>query len=565
MTHLRIEQSQSSVENVNIDTIEKLYQFAKISNVEDQNNNFSMYLSGNISSSRAYEDSVLYLRQKFPNLIISVQDNNYYIRFADSEVERILVESSLCSDGIGFSIADATSVIQIPQNLFTNNSTIETFNELNKFGSIIIGSSAFYNCSGLKKINLSTVTQIQNDGFRECGALQQEISIPNLTSIGSRAFRYCTSIERVINLGDTITQLPDSCFEHCTSLTEINIPNSITSLGRGCFKQCTSLIEINSPNDITNIPASCFEGCTSLTYFDLSNKNSIGDSAFNTTNFIGNSVNDPVLRIPNLSVNLGQSVFKGTKITQIADLGNITSIGDINADNGGIGTFRSCTNLITATIPPTVTSIGTGVFSDCRNLTNINIVWENLTKISSAAFEDHPDWNFIINLANCTNLGFNSLGNGSSGTTFIKQLYIPKLQYGDKHSAFKNYISSKGQFKGIRTDLLYLRDIETFYPGQFANANITCLVINNTIPPEWRNFLDRQDSEVTSDEQKKDRVLSNSTITNIYVPDTAVSTYQNDINWSTVQDKIKPLSQLTKVATELDLQSGQIALIEAYM
>lgn len=542
MTHLRIEQSQSSVENVNIDTIEKLYQFAKISNVEDQNNNFSMYLSGNISSSRAYEDSVLYLRQKFPNLIISVQDNNYYIRFADSEVERILVESSLCSDGIGFSIADATSVIQIPQNLFTGNTTIETFNELNRFGSIIIGSSAFYNCSGLKEINLSTVTQIQNNGFRGCGALQQEISIPNLTSIGSEAFKCCTSIERVINLGDTITQLPNSCFEGCTSLTEINIPNNITT-----------------------IPASCFKTCTSLTYFDLSNKISIGDSAFDTTNFIGNSVNDPVLRIPNLSENLGQSTFKGTKITQIADLGNITSIGNINANIPGVGTFQNCTNLTTATIPSTVTSIGTGAFSNCRNLTNINIVWENLTKILSGAFEAHPDWNFIINLANCTNLSYNSFSNGSSGTTFIKQLYIPKLQYGFNGSTFRNYISSNGQFKGIRTDLLYLRDIETFYPGQFANANITCLVINNTIPPEWRNSFDKQDSEVTSDDGKKDRVLSNSTITNIYVPDTAVSTYQNDINWSTVQDKIKPLSQLTKVATESDLQSGQIALIEAYI
>jgi len=32
-----------------------------------------------------------------------------------------------------------------------------------------------------------------------------------------------------------------------------------------------------------------------------------------------------------------------------------------------------------------------------------------------------------------------------------------------------------------------------------------------------------------------------------------------------VSNKIKPLSQLAKVATEADLQEGQIALIEAYM
>ena len=563
MTHLRIEQSQSSVENVNIDTIEKLYQFAKISNVEDQNNNFSMYLSGNILSSRAYEDSVLYLRQKFPNLIISVQDNNYYIRFADSEVERILVESSLCSDGIGFSIADATSVIQIPQNLFTNNSTIETFNELNKFGSIIIGSSAFYNCSGLKKINLSTVTQIQNDGFRGCGALQQEISIPNLTSIGSRAFKYCTSIQRVTNLGDTITSLPEACFEHCTSLTEINIPNSITSLGGGCFKQCTSLIEINSPNDITNIPAACFEGCTSLTYFDLSNKILIGDSAFNgCSNFIGNSIEDPTLRIPNISGDLGQGVFSYTNIVTISDLGNITSMNNGNFDKGP---FFNCQNLTTVNIPSSVTVLGRSSFNNCTSLSNINMVWENIITLGMEAFNNHPNWNFIINLANCTTFKINALGRSTSENTFIKQLYIPKLQYGDNQGTYRNYISSRGMFKGIKTDLLYLRDIETFHPGDFCNTDITCLVINNITPPEWRNSFDRQDSEVTSDEQKKDRVLSRSTITNIYVPDTAVSTYQNDINWSIVQDKIKPLSQLTKVATESDLQSGQIALIEAYM
>lgn len=542
MNNLVIEQSQSSVENVNNTIIEKLYQLAKTSNVENENNNFPMSLSGNILSPSAYEDAVSYLRQKFPNLIITIQDNNYYIRFADSEVERVLVGSSLCSDGVGFSIADANLATQIPQALFKENQIIETFNELNRFGPVIIGKEAFYNCHELQEINLSTVTQIKEDGFRGCETLNQEISIPNLTSIGQRAFRYCTSIQRVINLGDTITSLPESCFQNCTSLIEVNISDSVTSLGDGCFQDCSS-----------------------LTYFDLSNITSLGISAFRGTNFIGNSIEDPTLRIPNLSGNLGNLIFRQTKITQISDLGNITSISKDARSGYTEGSFFGCTYLTSVVIPSTVTNIGSDAFSDCTNISNININWNNIISLGSGAFANHPNWNFIINLANCTTLKFNALGISNAGNTFVRQLYIPKLQYGDNNSRYHNYINSRGTFKGIKTDLLYLRDIETFYPGDFCNTDITCLVINNITPPEWKNSYDEQDSEVTSDEHRKDGVLSSSTIANIYVPDAAVSTYQSDSNWSTVYDKFKPLSQLTKVATEADLQEGQIALIEEYM
>ena len=110
----------------------------------------------------------------------------------------------------------------------------------------------------------------------------------------------------------------------------------------------------------------------------------------------------------------------------------------------------------------------------------------------------------------------------------------------------------------------YLRDIQYLYPGDFGRTTCSALVINNVTPPVWRNQGDKEDSEVSSS-QRKSLVFANSTISNIYVPDSAVTTYQNDENWSTMADKIKPLSTLTKVATEADLQSGQVALIEAYM
>ena len=103
MTSLNITQSTSSSETVSSALIEKLYNLAITSTKEDENSSFSMELTGSIYSTSAYESSVLYLREKFPNLIITIRDNNFYIKFADQEVERVLINSDISSDHVGVS------------------------------------------------------------------------------------------------------------------------------------------------------------------------------------------------------------------------------------------------------------------------------------------------------------------------------------------------------------------------------------------------------------------------------------------------------------------------------
>ena len=87
------------------------------------------------------------------------------------------------------------------------------------------------------------------------------------------------------------------------------------------------------------------------------------------------------------------------------------------------------------------------------------------------------------------------------------------------------------------------------YPATFTNSRITNLVINNETPPEWRNTNNLSD-EQANDEQKKSLVFAYGDVTNIYVPDTAVTTYKQDENWQSVADKIKPLSELPSVNTK---------------
>ena len=136
--------------------------------------------------------------------------------------------------------------------------------------------------------------------------------------------------------GYIVTNIGDSAFYGCTSLTSINIPDGVTSIGDWAFYGCTNLTSINIPDSVTNIGDSAFYGCTSLTS----------------------------ITIPD----------------------GITSIGD--------STFRSCTSLTSINIPDSVKSIGNFTFSYCTNLTSINIP-DGVTSIGDAANYDLSDVLFM--------------------------------------------------------------------------------------------------------------------------------------------------------------------------
>ena len=120
MTSLNIQQNTQSSEVVANAVIEKLYNLAITSTIEDENSSFSMSLQGNISVSAAFEDSVLYLRQKFPNLTINVPENKYYIRFKDPVIDNFC--KSTYGDGIGVTKAEAAGVSNNFWGYYSNTS-----------------------------------------------------------------------------------------------------------------------------------------------------------------------------------------------------------------------------------------------------------------------------------------------------------------------------------------------------------------------------------------------------------------------------------------------------------
>lgn len=238
MKSLKIKQNAVQ-EKVTPQIIDKMYKLTKEDSLTPAVAKESEF-EGSIVSDVAYEDAVTYLRTKFPKLTIQVIDNNYYIRFKDPEVLKVLI-----ANGVGDSVGITTVQTKNTNvgTMFKSNTSITSFDEFPAFQQTL-QNDAFFGCTNLQSIDLSQATQINQRAFKDCTSLVMDINCPNLIQIGKEAFRN-SGVKNILNLGSI--QYMEDTFYGCNIDTAI-IPESVTKY-LGVFRRgSVTKLTINEEN-----------------------------------------------------------------------------------------------------------------------------------------------------------------------------------------------------------------------------------------------------------------------------------------------------------------------------
>jgi len=368
------------------------------------------------------------------------------IQFVDPEVKRLCV-SKWDLDGDGELSYDEAAVVTDLGDVFNQNSTIASFEELRYFtGLTKINSKAFYGCSNLEKVIIpENVITIESEAFYGCGL--SSLTIPgNVANISFRSFAECKNLSE-ITLSEGLERIGESAFRGCSSLTSINIPESVSSIGKSSFSECSSLQSFNGkfssidhrfliedgsiiafasegitdiiipegvtcisqevfyqcvdlksvviPGSVEIIEYNAFRGCTGLTSMVIpEGVTKIGNHAFfGCTNLSS-------CDIPNGVTSIGIYAFSNSGLKSIVIPGSVQDFGNwmfegcsdltkvvISEGITKIGSyaFKQCTNLSSCDIPNGVTLIGNGAFQNCSKLTSI-VLPDSVTEIGSYAF-----------------------------------------------------------------------------------------------------------------------------------------------------------------------------------
>ena len=128
-----------------------------------------------------------------------------------------------------------------------------------------MSKNAFEGCTNLKSVILEEgVTDIQEEAFKDCVALQ-EVSLPkSLRKIGAKAFMGCTKLEKV-TIGEGVAEIGSAAFKNCAALSEVHFPRNLVAIGTEAFVKCSSLdvgkLEIPA---FVFFDIKVFDGCKNL-------------------------------------------------------------------------------------------------------------------------------------------------------------------------------------------------------------------------------------------------------------------------------------------------------------
>ncbi len=190
------------------------------------------------------------------------------------------------------------------------------------------------------------------------GEIQTVVIEKGVTNIGDSVFARCTSLTSV-TIPDGVTRIAAAAFDNCSSLTSVEIPDGVTWIGERAFRGCSNMKSVTIPGSVGKIEREVFYGCSSLTSVTIPDSiTSIGYGTFNGCSSLTS------VTVPGSVSTIDMSTFAGCSgLTSVTILDGVGSL--------GMRAFEFCSNLTNVTIPDSVTRIENLAFNGCNNLTDV--------------------------------------------------------------------------------------------------------------------------------------------------------------------------------------------------
>lgn len=205
----------------------------------------------------------------------------------------------------------------------------------------------------------------------------RSIKLPaGLRSIDSFAFNACSGLTG-IEIPEAVWYIGECAFDSCDKLTGVKLPSKLTTIKYGAFYGCSRLTSMTIPAGVTDIESGAWQDCTAMNSLSVVE----GNTSFSVKdNVLFNKDQSTLIYCPIGKSGAYQIPQEVTTISTGAfwDCRNLTGI---TLPEGlkiiGRSAFAGCGGLTEMTIPVGVTDIDEGVFAGCSSLTDIIVDEQN--------------------------------------------------------------------------------------------------------------------------------------------------------------------------------------------